>query len=49
MALIEMTNIKKDYFLGETTVHALQGIDLQIEKGEFIGIWGPSGSGKNTI
>ena len=49
MALIEMTNIKKDYFLGETTVHALQGIDLQIEKGEFIGIWGPSGSGKTTL
>ncbi len=49
MALIEMKNIKKDYFLGETTVHALQGIDLQIDKGEFIGIWGPSGSGKTTL
>jgi putative ABC transport system ATP-binding protein len=49
MALIEMKNIRKDYSLGETTVHALQGIDLQIEKGEFIGIWGPSGSGKTTL
>ncbi len=49
MALIEMRNIKKDYFLGETVVHALQGIDLQIDKGEFIGIWGPSGSGKTTL
>src|SRR4030042_5732378 len=49
MALIEMNNIKKDYFLGETVVHALQGIDLKIDKGEFVGIWGPSGSGKTTL
>jgi len=49
MALIEMHDIKKDYLLGETVVHALQGIDLQIDKGEFIGIWGPSGSGKTTL
>jgi putative ABC transport system ATP-binding protein len=49
MALITMQNIKKDYFLGETVVHALQGINLKIDTGEFIGIWGPSGSGKTTL
>lgn len=49
MSLIEMKEIKKDYFLGETTVHALMGIDLTIESGEFVAVWGPSGSGKTTL
>ena len=36
MALIEMRDIKKDYSLGETTVHALRGVDLSIEEEEFV-------------
>ncbi len=49
MNLIEMQNITKNYYLGETIVHALRGIDLKIEKEEFTAIWGPSGSGKTTL
>jgi putative ABC transport system ATP-binding protein len=49
MTLIEMKDVKKDYSLGETVVHALRGIDLEIDEGEFIGIWRPSGSGKTTL
>ncbi|HPL19221.1 MAG TPA: ABC transporter ATP-binding protein, partial [Spirochaetota bacterium] len=49
MNIIEMKNIKKDYPLGETVVHALRGIDLSVEEGGFISIVGPSGSGKTTL
>jgi putative ABC transport system ATP-binding protein len=47
--IIETKNLKKDYFLDKTIVHALRGIDLEVEKGEFISIVGPSGSGKTTL
>ena len=49
MNIIEIKNLTKDYALGKTTVHALRGIDLSIEKGDLISIVGPSGSGKTTL
>lgn len=49
MNIIEIKNLKKDYPLGKTTVHALRGIDLSIEKGDLMSIMGPSGSGKTTL
>jgi len=41
--------LKRDYVVGAETVHALQGVDLQIRKNEFTAIMGPSGSGKSTL
>lgn len=47
--LIEMEDVKKIYQLGETEVKALRGVNLSIDKGEFVSIVGPSGSGKSTL
>ena len=49
MALLEINRITKSYQKGSQEVHALHGVDLTIQKGEFLSIVGPSGSGKTTL
>jgi putative ABC transport system ATP-binding protein len=46
--VIELKNVAKHYFMGDNVVKALNGINISIERGDFVAIMGPSGSGKST-
>jgi len=49
VSILEFEGVRKTYRVGDQEIHALDGIDLRVEEGEFLAIIGPSGSGKSTL
>ena len=47
--MLELRNITKDYYIGETKTEALRGVSLSFRESEFVSILGPSGCGKTTL
>ena len=48
-SIIEVAQLRKDFHVGDVTVHALKGVDINIHEGDFVAIMGTSGSGKSTM